>query len=287
MRTLNYVVKDDDDGKQIKHILRQKLGVSAAVLTRLKKTQGGIKLNGECVFATHRVVCGDNIEITLADNSSENIVPSDVPLNIIYEDEDILVVNKPPSMPTHPSHGHHNDTLANAVVGHYKNKEFTFRVITRLDRDTSGVVVVAGNKISASNLTSQMTKGEITKEYEAICHMWPTDDAGTIEAPIARKEGSAILREVSESGKRAVTKYEVLSKSEGLSHIRLFPITGRTHQIRVHLSHIGVPIYGDDLYGSPIVGERVRLHCRKITLRHPITGDIMIFEAPLPDDMNM
>ena len=287
MRRLTHTATKDDDGRQIKYILRQNLGVSAAVLTRLKKSSDGIKLNGKAAFATHRVNCGDVIEITLSDERSPNIVASDIPLNIIYEDDDMLVVNKPHSMPTHPSQNHHDDTLANAVMGYYKDADFTFRVITRLDRDTSGVVVIAKNKISASHLTNQMTQGGIKKEYVALCHGCPENQSGTICAPIARKAGSAILREVSPSGKHAETEYEVLQKRGELSYVRLFPLTGRTHQIRVHLSHIGTPIYGDDLYGSCIVGERVRLHCRSISLVHPIKGEELTFEAPVPCDMNI
>ena len=285
MRKITYTVMPEDDKSKIKGILRQKLGISAAVLTKLKKSPEGILLNGEAVYATKEVKSGDIIEITLTDESSPNIEPTDIPLDIIYEDEDILAVNKPRNMPCHPSQNHHNDTLANGVIYYYKDKSFTFRVITRLDKDTSGGVIIAKNKISASVLSEQMLKGEIAKEYVALCHGTPQITSGEIDAPIARKEGSTIVREVNTAGKYALTKYEVIESFGEYSLIKANPITGRTHQIRVHLSHIGNPIYGDDMYGSPLKGERTRLHCRKISLTHPITSQKLTFEAPLPGDM--
>ncbi len=285
MRKIEYKVLPGDSGSKIKSILRQKLNISAAVLTKLKKSPEGILLNGKSVYATHTVNDGDVIVITLTDEPSPNIVPSDIPLDIIYEDEDILAVNKPRNMPTHPSQNHHDDTLANGVIHYFKDKGFTFRVITRLDKDTSGVVVIAKNKLSASNLSDRMLKGEIKKEYIALCHGAPRETKGEINAPIARKEGSAIERCISELGKEAVTKYEVISERNSLSLIKLNPITGRTHQIRVHLAHIGCPIYGDDMYGSPIENERTRLHCREIILNHPISGKEIKLTAEIPEDM--
>ena len=285
MRILEYTVTEELADKQIKNILRHRFNVSSALLTKLKKYPEGITLNGETVFANVRARVGDRLKITIPDTPSVNIVPSDVKLNIIYEDDDILVVNKPRSMPTHPSQNHHSDTLANAVVNHCPDS--TFRVITRLDKDTSGVVIIAKNKLSAGILSKSMANGDIKKEYCAICHGCPAVDRGVIEAPIARTEGSAILREVNPQGKPAVTEYRVISSSNGLSYIELKPRTGRTHQLRVHLSHIGVPIYGDDMYGSPCGDEKVRLHCRRVTLVHPVTRVDMIFEAELPNDMSI
>ncbi len=285
MRRITITVTDEDIGSKIKSILKQKLGISAAVLTKLKQTPEGILLNGKSVFATQTVNKGDVITITLSDESSPNIVPSHIPLDIIYEDEDILAVNKPRNMPCHPSQNHHDDTLANGVMHYYKEKDFTFRVITRLDKDTSGIVLIAKNKISASILSDHMLNGKIYKEYVALCHDAPKDTKGTIDAPIARKEGSTIMRVVDPSGKRAVTEYEVIKSIENCSLIRINPMTGRTHQIRVHLSHIGCPIYGDDMYGSPIKNELTRLHCRQIRFNHPMTRKELTIEAPIPEDM--
>ena len=285
MREITYCVTKNDNGRKIKNILRQNLGISAAVLTKLKKAPEGITLNGEGVYATKEVKEGDTLKISLPDEASQNIVPTDIPLDIIYEDEDILAVNKPRNMPCHPSQNHHDDTLANAVMYYFNDTGFTFRVITRLDKDTSGVVLIAKNKISASILNDHMLNGKIHKDYLALCHGTPKVTKGIIDVPIARKEGSAIMREVNALGKEAVTLYEVIKKNDNYSLIKLNPMTGRTHQIRVHLSHIGCPIYGDDMYGSPLKNEKTRLHCRQIRFNHPMTRKELTIEAPIPDDM--
>ena len=285
MRRLCITISEGDSNRVLKYVLRDRLGVSASVLAELKKSSGSILCNGSEAFANHRVMTGDRVEIVLVDEASPNIIPVDIPLDIIYEDEDILAVNKPHSMPTHPSQNHHDDTLANAVMGYYRECKFTFRVITRLDRDTSGVVLIAKNKLSAAILTRQMTNGDIEKEYFAICHGVLNPSSGIIDASICRKENSAILREVNPLGKKAVTQYYTESSCGEYSFVRLNPITGRTHQLRVHLSHMGCPIYGDDIYGSVIVGERTRLHCRSVCFVHPINHKKIKLEAPLPDDM--
>lgn len=284
LKTITYVIDKEQSGKRIKDILRQK-GISASVLKKLKSYKEGIVLNDTPVYSIEKVCEGDSLVINLFDNISGNVVPVDIPLNIIYEDDDILVVNKPRSMPTHPSQNHHSDSLANAVMWHFKDTPFTFRVITRLDKDTSGVVIVAKNKISAGILTKQLTDGSIKKEYIALCHGCPHKNKGIINAPIGRCDNSLIKRHVCQNGKEAVTHYEVIENRGELSLIKLFPQTGRTHQLRVHLSHIGVPIYGDDMYGSPVKDERTRLHCRMVKLRHPENNKIICFEAPIPKDM--
>lgn len=285
MKRLTYTALSKDEGRTIKSILRQNLDISAATLTALKKYPEGISLNGESAYATAKIKEGDIIEINLKDKPSENIEPADIPLDIIYEDEDILAINKPRNMPTHPSQNHHNDTLANGVMHYFRDTDFTFRVITRLDKDTSGVVLIAKNKISAAYITREMTEGRIIKEYEAICH-GALDESGKIDAPIGRVPGSSILRCVTPDGKDAHTEYELIRLMGDLSHVRLRTITGRTHQLRVHLSHIGHPIYGDDLYGSPALNEKCRLHCRKIIFTNPANGKKLILEAKPPYDMN-
>lgn len=287
MKQIKYIVQGEDENKKIKDVLRQKFAISAAVLTILKKSPKGILCNGKSVFTTHRVSCGDEIVITLTDKASTNIEPIKIPLDIIYEDEDILVVNKPRSMPTHPSQNHHSDSLANAVMGYYMDSPITFRVITRLDKDTSGVVVMAKNKISAGILTEQMVDKNIDKEYVALCCGTFKDSKGTVDAPIARKDGSAIIREINPNGKSALTDYEVITSNGKLTFVKLFPKTGRTHQLRVHMAYIGHPIYGDYLYGNSDGDSMTRLHCARITLMHPLTKKKIVFEAPIPGDMNL
>ena len=204
---------------------------------------------------------------------------------LIASDNEIIAVNKPRNMPTHPSQNHHSDTLANGVMYLMKDKSFTFRPITRLDRDTSGIVLIAKNQLCASNLSEQMQSFNIQKQYVAVCHGIFENKSGVIDAPIARVDGSGILREVSKSGKHAVTEYQVIDEKNGLTLVKLFPKTGRTHQLRVHLSHIGHPIYGDDMYGSPIKNGCTLLHCEKISFIHPKTNEKTEIFAPIPKDI--
>lgn len=285
MRSFKYTVTSQDMGKQIKNIIRRNLSISASALTELKKDPNGILLNGESVYATKTVKENDVIEINLQDFASQNILPKYIPLDILYEDEDILCVNKPFNMPVHPSCNHHEDTLANAVMYYYKNMPFTFRAITRLDKDTTGVVLIAKNKISAGILSKAINDGKIKKEYVALCHNKLPKDKGEINSPIGRKAGSAILREVSFLGKSARTLYEIIDTKGEISLVRLIPLTGRTHQLRVHLSYMGCPIFGDDLYGSPTQNERCRLHCQKLSFVHPATMEEIEIVASIPDDM--
>lgn len=284
MKTIQSVIDSQYDGKSVKTLLKHKLNISSAILTDLKKYPDGITVNG--VHANVNVILhtGDVLTLNIYDVPSPNIVPVNISLDILFENEDVLVVNKPRNMPTHPSQNHHDDTLANGVMYYYREADFTFRVITRLDRDTSGAVLIAKNRLAASKLSEQMQNLSIHKEYAALCHGTPEVPTGIIDASIAREEGSTIKRIVSPDGKSAITRYEVMASKNDLSMIKLNPQTGRTHQLRVHLSHIGHSIYGDDMYGSPIRGN-TRLHCRAITFKNPANGESITVEAPIPSDM--
>lgn len=283
-RIISLKIDPSMHGKTVKYILQNHLFLSASIITQLKKETDGIILGGGRVFVDKQVCEGDELVITVSDCRSD-IPASDIPLDIIYEDEDIVIINKPRNMPTHPSQNHYKDTLANGLMYYYKGKNFTFRAITRLDRDTSGVVLIAKNPVSAAILGKDMKEGKLKKEYAAVVCGVPNPPQGRIDAPIKRLTQSVILRCVSENGKNATTDYETVKTSGEFSLVRLFPRTGRTHQLRVHLSHIGTPIYGDDLYGAPQQNESVRLHCRKITFIHPLTKTEMVIEAPVPHDM--
>ncbi len=272
-------------GRKIRYILRNYMGISATLVRRLKTQPGGILLNGQTAKQDTEVQTGDQLVLTIEDSASENIVPQNMPLSILYEDEDIIAVNKPRAMPTHPSQNHYADTLANAVAYYFRGQAFTFRVITRLDRDTSGVVVIAKNPLAAQILNRDMQNGEIRKEYAAVVCGEIKPCKGTVSAPIKRKEDSLILRVVSPDGKAAETEYAVEKTENGLSYVRLFPKTGRTHQIRVHMQYLGAPIYGDDLYGAPQTGERTRLHCCAVELYQPLTREKITISAPVPKDM--
>ena len=283
---LEYKAEMSDNGKSVKQIIEKNFSLSSRTLSKLKKS-GGIVVNGKTVTVRHLMKQGDLLCLTLNDTPSENIEKVDIPLDVLYEDDDILIVNKPLGMPTHPSQGHHDDTLANAVMYRYRNENFTFRAITRLDGDTTGVVLIARNALSAQRLTDSLQSGGIKKEYTAVVVGVPKIKKGIIDAPIARCEGSIIKRKTDKSGKSAVTEYELeFERADGAySLIRAFPITGRTHQIRLHLSHIGIPIYGDFLYGEPIDGVRAYLHCRRLSFIHPMTEENLVIEAELPRDM--
>ena len=271
-------------GKTVKEILKNRFKISSSVMTELKSSEDGVLLNGKKVFVNEKVSEGDNILITIRDLRSD-IEESDIPLDVLYEDEDIIAVNKGRSLPIHPSQNHHGDTLANAMMHYYAGERFTFRVITRLDKDTSGVVLLAKNPLSGAILSEQMKNGDIKKEYIAVTEGVPDVKKGIIEAPIKRREESVILRCVAEDGKSAITEYEILKEKDDCALILLRPITGRTHQIRVHLSHIGCPILGDGLYGSS-KDDKTLLHCSKISFRHPITDEIMEVKAPVPEDIS-
>ncbi len=284
MREFIFTITNDFDGCDIKFILKHYWKLSDNLITQLKKGDG-ILLNGKKEFVVKKVKAGDMLQLNFIEEGSTGIVPEDIPLDILYEDDDILAINKPGNMPTHPSIGHYGGTLANAVMHYYKDIPFTFRAITRLDRDTSGVVIIAKNAPSADRLSRQMQSGDFKKEYVALCVGTPEKISGTISAPIRREKEGIIKRCIAYDGKAAVTDYEVIGTFGKFSLIKLFPKTGRTHQLRLHLSHIGTPIFADFLYGKDVENERIRLHAECITFIHPFTGESLKISAPTPHDM--
>ena len=272
-------------GHRIEYVLKRELKLSSSLIKRLKREENAIMLNGVHSPVVYKVCKGDTLVVNIKGKESENVIPANIPLDILWEDEDILVVNKSGSMPVHPSGFHKTDTLANAVMNHVGTRE-TVHIITRLDRETSGVVLVAKNPRAAALLTEDIKNGGIVKEYIAVVNGNPNPLISEICAPIKKKDEKGILRCVSEDGKEAISHLEVIRASDTLSLVKLFPITGRTHQLRVHMSYIGNPIYGDDLYGASQIGERLRLHCRRLTFIHPVTGEKVTVEASLPNDFD-
>ena len=275
------------DGRKIRYVLRNHMGLSVRLIRLMKYTQDGILLNGKEAKQDTQVKTEDILRLTMEDTPSENIEPIELPLHILFEDADIIALNKPRNMPTHPSQNHHGDTLANALAYYFRDMDFTFRVITRLDKDTSGIVLVAKNAMAAQKLSMAMQNGAIQKEYVAAVCGVPLPSEGTITMPIKRKEDSVIVRCAAPDGKEAVTDYYTEKTKNGVSFVRLLPRTGRTHQLRVHMQYIGTPIFGDDLYGAPQSDEKTRLHCRKLSFPHPVSGEIIRIEAPVPEDMDM
>ena len=271
--TLLFKVAGVIGGMKIRDYLTKRIGFSTSLIAVVK--YDNVKLNGDIVHMRATVKDGDVITVTLPEEESENIPPMDIPLDIIYEDEHILAVSKPINMPTHPSRGNHLPTLANAVRA-YLGKPFVFRAISRLDRDTSGIVLVAKNQLSAAILSREMKKGSIKKIYEATVVGVPDPPSGEINAPIARETEGDIKRIVREDGKSAITLYRVREiNDDGNAIVELQAVTGRTHQLRVHMAYIGHPLVADFLYGDRIENETYRLHCKLLEFPHPITGETL------------
>lgn len=283
-RTITVKIDDSLQGRKIEYILQKHIGISSTLVKRLKRSDNAILLNGKRAAAVEKVCKGDELKIIILSKETANIAAVDMPLDILYEDEDVIAVNKPHSMPTHPSRNHQNDTLANGVVHYLGGEGTTIHVITRLDRDTSGVVLIAKNAVAAKFLTDDIQRKRVLKEYVAVVN-GAVDKCGTVCAAIKRKEGSGILRCVSPDGKEAITEYEVIKAFGEFSLVKLCPITGRTHQLRVHMSYIGTPIYGDKMYGAPQYGERTRLHCRRLSFYHPMTKEEISVTAAIPKDI--
>lgn len=291
-RIITYHIDADFEGNTILQFLKKRLYTDKAIIS-LKKTPEGILLNGVWAYVNQKISSGDILIIKLSETeNSEKIVPETLNIDIIYEDEDILVVNKPAGMPVHPSQNHYTGTLANGIAGYFaaQNKPFIFRCVNRLDRDTTGLTILCKHRLASGILSDMVSKRLIKRTYLAIC----TDDGslpekGVIDAPIGRREGSTIERIVDRTnGERAVTHYKCISHhpDKGLSLIQLQLETGRTHQIRVHMKHIGHPLIGDDLYGSDCsLIKRQALHSYSLKFIHPITLEEMYFEQELPEDM--
>nr|MBQ8253755.1 RluA family pseudouridine synthase [Lachnospiraceae bacterium] len=291
-RTLCYKISQSDCGLTILQFLKNK-GYSSSNVVALKKIKKSILVNGNWEHVNYRLAEGDSLTIRYEEPpSGDHIVPVYYPLHIVYEDEDLIIINKPHDMPIHPSMNHYTGTLANALMHYYREKgeSFTFRCINRLDKDTTGLVLLAKHGISAGMLSLQMQQRQIKRTYLAIVEGSFDTVSGTIDAPIARKGESIIEREVNfETGERAVTHYEVLqhSKSFPYSLLSVHLETGRTHQIRVHMQHIGHPLIGDTLYPSDCSHiTRQALHSYRLQFTHPVTGQTMDFKAELPNDMS-
>lgn len=284
-RILTYRIEDLQEPETIGTFLKKK-GYSRHILTHLKRTEQGICKNGIWARPYETLENGDQLTVTLLEeDSSEHVVPIEGTLNIVYEDEDILVLNKAADMPIHPSINNYENTLANAVAWYYqcRGETFIYRCINRLDRDTTGLLIIAKHMLSAAILSEMGKRREIHREYLAIAQGC-VPEQGTINAPIARKEGSVLERCVDfENGERAVTHFRRLKYWDDYSLVALKLETGRTHQIRVHMKHLGYPLVGDFLYNPDYrLLSHQALHSWKLEFSHPITGENMRFEAEAP-----
>lgn len=288
---LRFVAEKEHDGMTVLEVLRGIIGLSYGMIRHIKYLDDGIMLNGERVTVRAKLSVGDLLELHTEDRVGSSIIPRDLPIKLLYEDSELIVPDKPPFMPTHPSHDHWDDTLANALAYRYAEQgiSFVFRPINRLDRNTSGLLLIAKNRISASKLSKSMNRGEIRKEYIAVLDGVLESDEGEIETYMRRSAESIIVREVcghEEGADYALTKYRVLMRSENTTVVAAEPITGRTHQIRVHFASLGCPLVGDELYGRESDEiSRHALHSSRLSFIHPVSNEKMSFEAPLHEDM--
>ncbi|MCM3259778.1 RluA family pseudouridine synthase [Paenibacillus lautus] len=320
---IRYVVPSHEDGMLLKTILQKRMGVSRKLLSRLKLTEQGIMLNGTRVYISVKVQAGDLVEIRMEQERSNDMLPQPMELHILYEDEHLLVLNKPAGVIVHPTHGHYTDTLANGVVHYWQEKgwNYRFRAVHRLDQETSGVLVIAKNAYIHQHVSEQMIAGTVDKRYVAFVHGRPSSQTGDIDGPIDRDPLDPHRRIVTPEGYPSLTRYRVRETYPSASLVELKLETGRTHQIRVHMLSIGCPLIGDQMYRHPVYSDqdllsnaperdedsngavgsldplaatimrldgymdRQALHAVSLTLMHPIEGKTMVFTAPLPEDM--
>lgn len=286
-RRFSYIAGEAEQGMAVGQFLKER-GYSRHALTLLKQTEGGILCNGREVYLSQPLRKGDRMDLFLKEEVPEEIEPVELPFGIVYEDDDLMVVDKPADMPVHPSMKNHDNTLANAAAwyGRTKGDSFVYRCVNRLDRDTTGLLILAKHILSATGLYGQMRAREIRRTYLAIVKGMIREE-GTIDLPVGRKEDSAIERMIDlEHGERAVTHYRPVRQGKDWTLIECRLETGRTHQIRVHMSSFGHPLIGDFLYGSREEQmPRQALHSWKLSFVHPIMGRPMEFVSPLPPDM--
>lgn len=272
----------------MKEFLKEK-EISKAALTDIKFNGGELKVNSEPVTVRYKLMEGDLLEIVFPlEIPSEDLVAENIPLSIVYEDDFLLVINKPANMSTIPSREHPTGSLANALLFYYHqhNLACATHIVNRLDRDTSGVLLVAKHRYTHHLLSKQQRNAGIKRRYEAFIHGQLKHDQGTIDAPIGRKPDSIIERMVREDGQVAITHYQVIKRYKEYNYVSIRLETGRTHQIRVHFSHIGHPLLGDDLYGGERrLLSRQALHSCEISFIHPITLEPMTFSVGLPEEM--
>ncbi|MBE6547649.1 MAG: RluA family pseudouridine synthase [Ruminococcaceae bacterium] len=282
-------------GRTLLSYLKFTLKISSACITKLKQDPHGLEINGTHVTVRYVLKFNDMLHINIDDSSdadNTNISPMPIPIDIIYEDENIFVINKPPFMPTHPSHNHHDDTLANALAFIYRERgiPLVFRPVGRLDKNTSGITVIAKNMASAAHFTNERKNNNVRKSYIAILCGELKQTNGFIDSPMKRQQDSVIMRTVcnlDEPGAMAAkTDWELLYSGNGISLVRAYPETGRTHQIRVHFQSIGYPLLGDDLYGQPSEYiSRHALHAYNIYFTLPFSHESKHVVADVPDDI--
>ena len=289
-RYLNWTVPPELAGIKVDTLLKRHLNLSGTVVRRIKWLEDGILVDGVRVNTRFVPRAGQVLSVRLSDPERRSgIVPAPGPLDLIYEDEDLVVLNKTPGVPVHPGPGHFDDTICNFLLYYYDSVgiEADAHPVHRLDRGTSGLLAVAKHAHAQEVLKNQLHTAAFRREYLAVCRGTPSPAAGVVDAPLGPKPGSLVEQMVRPDGKPARTRYETLAVYGGRALLRLELDTGRTHQIRVHLAHLGHPLLGDFLYGAeePDLIPRPALHSWRLALRHPITGKELLFTAPVPADM--
>ncbi|MDF2679539.1 MAG: pseudouridine synthase [Brevibacillus sp.] len=285
---IRFTADDADAGHSVRDVLQKRYGVSRRLLIRAK-FKGLITRNGQLVFVNEKLQAGDEIAVMVTEDAEETVAPEDMPLTIRYEDDDLMVIVKPSGLVVHPTGNHAGGTLANGVIAYWQKRgeHRRFRAVNRLDKDTSGLLIVAKNQWAHEQFSRMQQERALHRIYQAIAEGTVEPDEGKIDAPIGLAEDSFITRQVRPDGQTAVTHFRVLDRGNGMSHLELKLDTGRTHQIRVHMSSLGHPLAGDDLYGGSreYIGRQA-LHASRLSFVHPRSGISMEWTEPLPADMS-
>lgn len=289
MAVIRRIISPEEDGAAVRHILRAKLHFSSHAVSRLAHGGDRIRVNGVSVHTPYILRAGDVLEVETEDSRPPKtvITPGDWPLPVVWEDGHLLVVNKPAGMTAHASNFLPDTPTVAGALAWSRGADFIFHPVNRLDKGTTGLMVVAKSGYVHDLLRRHLHTDAFRREYRAVCVGCPVPERGTVDAPIGRDESSAVARRVRPDGAPAVSHYAVLEKWDGFSFLALRPETGRTHQLRVHMAYLGCPLAGDWLYGTedPALIPRPALHSYKAALVHPVTGERLELTAPLPEDM--
>ena len=289
MEVITRIITQEEDGSTVRHILRAKLPFSSHAISRLTRAENGILVNGHHARTTCILRAGDVLAVESGDHRPPKVevIPGDWPLPILWEDGHLLVVDKPAGMTAHASNFLPGTPTVAGALAYQRGTDFIFHSVSRLDKGTTGLMVVAKSGYVHDLLRRSHHTDRFTREYRAVCIGCPEPKKGTIDAPIGRDEASVIARRVRPDGQEAVSHYEVLSEKNGLAFLKLLPQTGRTHQLRVHMASIGHPLAGDWLYGREDVEliSRPALHSYRLRMTHPVTGEVLDLTVPLPEDM--
>lgn len=289
MRTLTVTVTPEQEGWRVDALLRRVLGMSGTAIKRVKHVKNGLMLDGEEIYTSYRVRPGQVLEVQVGDRENGVTAPREGPLDIVYEDGDMVVINKAAGVPTHPGPTNFYATVGNYLTYHInrQGEPYVFRPVNRLDIPTSGLMVVARHASAHHILKNQLHTPDFRRGYLAICEGTPQPERGVIDVPLGPSEDSYLARRADPGGQPSRTLYQVVAQNGGRALVALELETGRTHQIRVHMAHIGHPLTGDFLYGTEekeVIG-RTALHSAWVEVVHPVTRRRLRFEAPLPGDM--